>query len=35
MVSSLKSARTREKKALIKEETEAQRLLQAECSDGL
>ena len=35
MVSSLKSARTREKKALIKEETEAQRLLQAECSDSL
>ena len=35
MVSSLKSARTREIKALIKEETEAQRLLQAECSDGL
>ena len=35
MVSSLKSSRTREKKTLIREETEAQKLLQAECGDGL
>lgn len=35
MVSSLKSSHTREKKALIKEETKAQKLLQVECGDDL
>lgn len=33
VISSLKSSRTREKKCLVKEETEAQRLLQSELSD--
>ena len=35
MISSLKDARTREKRALIKEESEAQKLMQEECSEGL
>ena len=35
MISSLKGARTREKRALIKEESEAQKLMQEECSEGL
>ena len=35
MISGLKSARTREKKALIKEEGEAQKLIQADCGNGL
>jgi len=35
MVNSLKSSRTREKKALIREETEAQKLLQVKCGDVL
>lgn len=35
MISNLKSARTREKKALIKEESEAQKLIQADCGNGL
>ena len=35
MISSLKSARSREKRALIKEESEAQKLIQEDCGESL
>jgi len=35
MISSLKSSRSREKRSVIKEESEAQKLIQDECGEGL
>ena len=35
MISSLKSSRSREKKSVIEEESEAQKLIQDKCGEGL